>query len=52
MSTQERLRPAWVFERYFGPAIFMPWAHVLLEYAMQGRGRASECWTWPAPPAL
>ncbi len=33
MSEQENLTPAWMFERYFGPAIFIPWARVLLEYA-------------------
>ena len=33
MSEQENLNPAWMFERYFGPAIFKPWARVLLEYA-------------------
>ena len=33
MSEQENANPAWMFERYFGPAIIIPWAHVLLEYA-------------------
>jgi ubiquinone/menaquinone biosynthesis C-methylase UbiE len=33
MSQQPRLTPAEMYEQYWGPAIFQPWAEVLLEYA-------------------
>ena len=33
MSQQQSPNPAEVYERYFGPALFLPWARVLLEYA-------------------
>ncbi len=33
MSQQQSPTPAEMFDRYFGPAIFTPWARVLLEYA-------------------
>ena len=33
MREHETDSPAWMFERYFGPAIFVPWTQVLLAYA-------------------
>jgi SAM-dependent methyltransferase len=33
MSQQRNPTPAEVFDRYFGPALFTPWAQVLLDYA-------------------
>ena len=33
MSEQQSPNPAEVYEQYFGPALFSPWARVLLEYA-------------------
>ncbi len=33
MSQQHTPTPAEMFDRYFGPALFIPWARVLLEYA-------------------
>ena len=33
MSQQQSPNPAEVYEQYFGPALFSPWARVLLEYA-------------------
>lgn len=33
MPQQQEPKPAEMFEQYFGPALFIPWAHVLLEYA-------------------
>ena len=33
MSQQQSPTPAEMFDRYFGPALFVPWARLLLEYA-------------------
>jgi ubiquinone/menaquinone biosynthesis C-methylase UbiE len=33
MSQQQSPTPAEMFDQYFGPALFAPWARVLLEYA-------------------
>jgi SAM-dependent methyltransferase len=33
ISQQQSPTPAEMFDQYFGPALFTPWAHVLLEYA-------------------
>lgn len=33
MSLQQSPTPAEMFDRYFGPALFIPWANVLLEHA-------------------
>ena len=33
MAQQQSLAPAEMFDRYFGPALFTPWASVLLEHA-------------------
>src|SRR4030095_3648080 len=38
MSEQQSPNPAEVYERYFGPALFTPWARALLEYAVPQTG--------------
>jgi ubiquinone/menaquinone biosynthesis C-methylase UbiE len=38
MSEQQSPNPAEVYEHYFGPALFGPWARVLLEYAAPQSG--------------
>ena len=38
MSEQQNPNPAEVYEQYFGPALFGPWARVLLEYAAPQSG--------------
>ena len=38
MSEQQSPNPAEVYEQYFGPALFGPWARVLLEYAAPQSG--------------
>jgi ubiquinone/menaquinone biosynthesis C-methylase UbiE len=38
MNEQPKLTPAEMYEQYWGPAIFQPWADILLEYAVPAAG--------------
>lgn len=38
MGQPQNATPAEMFNQYFGPALFIPWARVLLEYAKPQRG--------------
>jgi ubiquinone/menaquinone biosynthesis C-methylase UbiE len=39
MRQQHEPTPAEVFDRYFGPSLFVPWTHVLLDYAALESGQ-------------